>query len=64
MKKTEDKSIQHSLVIGLPNALLYHRYGILWKSLFTALGTKVIVSEPTNKEMVHPAWRLRLACMQ
>lgn len=52
MKKTEDKFIQHSPVIGLPNALLYHRYGILWKSFFTALGAKVIVSEPTNKEIL------------
>lgn len=52
MKKTEDKSIQHLLVIGLPNALLYHRYGILWKSFFTSLGAKVIVSEPTNTESI------------
>ncbi len=23
-----------------------------------------MLNEPINKEMVHPAWRLRLACME
>lgn len=38
--------------IGLPRALLYFRYGILWDSFLTSLGEKVIVSVPTNKEIL------------
>ncbi|MCI5870168.1 MAG: acyl-CoA dehydratase activase-related protein [Dorea sp.] len=53
MKTTKEKDVQHQPVIGLPNALLYSRYGNLWKCFFTVLGVKVIVSEPTNKEILH-----------
>ena len=38
--------------IGLPRAMLYYRYEILWKNFFSNLGLKYIVSEPTNKEMI------------
>lgn len=38
-------------VIGLPRAMLYDRYEVLWKSFFSALGMKGIVSKPTNKAM-------------
>lgn len=38
--------------IGLPRALLYFRYGVLWDSFLTFLGEKVMVSEPTNKEIL------------
>ncbi len=37
------------LVIGLPRAMLYNRYRILWKSFFSNLGIKVIVSKPTGR---------------
>ncbi len=40
------------ITVGLPRAMLYYRYEILWKSYFTELGVKYIVSEPTNKEMI------------
>ena len=39
-------------VIGLPRAMLYDRYEVLWKSFFSALGMKGIVSKPTNKAMI------------
>jgi len=35
--------------IGIPRALLYHRYHLLWETFFTALGERVFVSPPTNK---------------
>ncbi len=39
-------------VIGLPRALLYERYKVLWKSFFKNLGMKTITSRPTNKAML------------
>lgn len=39
-------------VIGLPRAMLYERYEVLWKTFFSALGMKGIVSRPTNKAMI------------
>ena len=35
--------------IGIPRALLYHRYHLLWQTFFAALGERVLVSPPTNK---------------
>lgn len=47
-------------VIGLPRAMLYDRYEVLWKSFFSALGMKGIVSKPTNKAMIEAGshWQL------
>lgn len=38
--------------IGIPRALLYHRYGILWKTFFSSLGCNVILSPETNIEIL------------
>ena len=38
--------------IGLPRALLYYRYGVLWQTFFETLGKSVIVSAPTNRRIV------------
>ena len=38
--------------IGIPRALLYHRYGVLWKNFFETLGCKVILSPETNREII------------
>ena len=38
--------------IGLPRAFLYYRYGILWKTFFTTLGCKIVLSPETNKEII------------
>lgn len=35
--------------IGIPRALLWHKYGRHWQAFFELLGFKVIVSEPTDK---------------
>lgn len=52
-------------VIGLPRAMLYERYEVLWKSFFSALGMKGLVSRPTNKEMIRAGSALAIdeACL-
>jgi predicted nucleotide-binding protein (sugar kinase/HSP70/actin superfamily) len=35
--------------IGIPRALLYHRYHLLWETFFRGLEEEVLVSPPTNK---------------
>jgi predicted nucleotide-binding protein (sugar kinase/HSP70/actin superfamily) len=35
--------------IGIPRALLYHRYHLLWETFFTALGEEAVVSPLTNR---------------
>ena len=32
------------MTVGLPRALLYHQYGVLWETFFSALGCVVVVS--------------------
>ena len=39
--------------IGLPRALAYHRYHVLWKTFFTKLGCYVIVSPETHNEIIN-----------
>ncbi len=52
-------------VIGLPRAMLYERYEVLWKTFFSALGMKGIVSRPTNKAMIQEGVALAIdeACL-
>lgn len=38
-----------SKIIGIPRAMLYHRYAVLWKTFFSSLGMKFLISEPTTK---------------
>ena len=38
--------------IGIPRALLYYRYGTLWKNYFERLGCKIILSPETNHEIL------------
>ena len=42
----------NKLKIGIPRALLYYRYGTLWKTFFRNLGQEVVISSPSNKEIV------------
>lgn len=37
------------LTVGLPRALLYHRYAVLWRTYFDALGIDTVVSGETNR---------------
>lgn len=38
--------------IGMPRALLHYRYGTLWTAFFEALGRDVVLSRPTDKDIV------------
>jgi len=38
--------------VGIPRALVYYQYYPMWKAFFEYLGAEVVVSEPTNKEVV------------
>lgn len=38
--------------IGIPQALLYHRYATLWTEFFRAIDRKPVVSKPTDRETV------------
>lgn len=38
--------------IGIPRALLYYRYGVLWKNFFEYLGCNVVLSPETNRHII------------
>lgn len=40
------------MVIGIPRALLYYKYGVLWEGFLKNLGFKVVVSPPTTKPIL------------
>lgn len=53
MKKSKEAApMSKPITIGLPRAMLYHRYEVLWKNYFSALGVSCVISEPTNKEII------------
>ena len=40
---------EHRMVIGLPQGLLYYRYGALWQTFFNELGIETVLSGPTDR---------------
>ncbi|MCD7736767.1 MAG: acyl-CoA dehydratase activase-related protein [Lachnospiraceae bacterium] len=51
MPKKKDVEVEGQRpVIGLPRALLYERYHVLWRAFFQELGLDVLVSPPTTLE--------------
>lgn len=38
--------------VGIPRALLYHRYGTLWETFFRELGREVILSRETDRALM------------
>lgn len=40
------------MTIGIPRAMLYYRYKVLWETFFKELNCKVIVSSETNKKIL------------
>ena len=38
--------------IGIPRAMLYYRYGVLWKSFFENLNCNVVLSPETNRNII------------
>lgn len=41
------------MIVGIPRALLYYKYEVLWKAFFNELGITVIISDETNKEIMN-----------
>lgn len=44
--------------VGLPRAMLYYRYSVLWKEFFGALGLETAVSGPTSRATLAEGSRL------
>jgi predicted nucleotide-binding protein (sugar kinase/HSP70/actin superfamily) len=40
------------MIIGIPRALLFFRYHVLWNEFFTQLGCKVVLSPVTNRQIL------------
>lgn len=38
--------------IGIPKAMLYYKYHVLWETFFTELGCEVVLSKNTNKDIL------------
>ena len=57
--------MEPSAVIGLPRALLYYRYGVLWRAFFTELGLDVVASPPTDRDIMEQGAALAIdeACL-
>lgn len=41
------------MIIGIPRALLYHKYASGWETFFESLGQEILVSPPTSKKMLN-----------
>ncbi len=42
----------NEITIGIPRALLYYKYHVLWENFFQELGINLIISPKTNKEII------------
>jgi len=51
---------KNKLRVGIPRALLYHKYGKLWEVFFRELGVNVVLSPETNKEIIARGARLSI----
>lgn len=51
--------------IGLPRALLYYRYRVLWRTFFQELGMETVVSAPTDRAILERGTALAIdeACL-
>ena len=38
------------MIIGIPRAMLYYRYHVLWESFFGSLGVETVISGPTTRQ--------------
>ena len=56
---------EHKIVVGLPRAMLYHRYRVLWRAFFEELGVEAAVSGPTDRELLERGGALAIdeACL-
>ena len=51
--------------IGLPRAMLYYRYRVLWRAFFQEVGLETVVSDPTDREILEQGTALAIdeACL-
>lgn len=51
--------------IGIPRAMLYYRDGALWQTFFQTLGHEVVLSRPTDREILELGIRYAIdeACL-
>ncbi|MGN0659049.1 MAG: acyl-CoA dehydratase activase-related protein [Emergencia sp.] len=67
-EKSEKLSAQGKtapMTVGLPRALLYYRYSVLWKTFFSELGIRTAESGPTTRSLLAEGERLSVdeACL-
>jgi len=55
-----DNIKKNKLRVGIPRALLYHKYGKLWEVFLRELGAAVVLSPETNKEIIARGARLSI----
>lgn len=46
------QSFDNVHTVGIPRALLYYRYHVLWQTFFESLGCTVVVSNPSDRAML------------
>jgi predicted nucleotide-binding protein (sugar kinase/HSP70/actin superfamily) len=45
------------MTIGIPRALLYYKYGVLWETFFSELGLRTVVSPPSDRQILESGIR-------
>jgi len=56
---------RQNITIGLPRAMLYYRYRVLWRTFFQELGLETVVSAPTDRDIMERGTALAIdeACL-
>lgn len=52
-------TMEQTLTVGLPWAMLYYRFHVLWEVFFQELGVHTLVNLPTDRQMMAEGLRLR-----
>lgn len=57
--------MEQTLTVGLPRAMLYYRFQVLWKAFFQELGVRTLVSPPTDRQIMEEGAALAIdeACL-
>jgi predicted nucleotide-binding protein (sugar kinase/HSP70/actin superfamily) len=50
-------SATQQIVVGIPQALLYHRFAPMWLHFFRSLGCRVLISPKTNRQILEQGIR-------
>lgn len=52
LRSSEGMIVTGVPVVGVPRALLYHKYSVLWSVFLDGIGCRQVVSPPTNRRIV------------